>query len=102
GMRQPKVGIRGKIYVIAEQLLRSNVVIQLHQLADLAHFGAQWVELLARETRGRFQKGVRCGLQTKVRHRHCKPAAARSAARYFSYHEALILPITSTAQRRFP
>jgi len=85
-VRQPLVGVGREIDVVAEQLFRRHVVIDLHQFARFAHLGAKRVSLLVAGIRHRGEERIGRRLQAEIRHGHGQPAAACAAGGYQAGH----------------
>ena len=101
-MRQPIIGVGREVDVVAEQLLRRHVIVQLHEFAALAHLRTQRIALLVARRVHRLEKCVRGRLHPQIGHRHREPAAARAAARNGAYHRCAVIATVSTEPRRCP
>ena len=86
GVRQPVVRVGREIHVVAEQFLRRDVVVHLHQFAGFANLGAQRIALLVARIGQRRDEGIRCGLQPQIGHGHGQAAAACATAAHGTYH----------------
>ena len=83
---EPLVGVGGKVDIVAEQLLRRHIVVDLHQPAHIAHLGAKRVALLVAGLGHRREERIGRRLQPQIRHGGGEGPAAGAAGGYQAGH----------------